>query len=70
MNRHVIRNDYSESHLLPTNAQHLNADVVVDADGFAYSSFECQQGSAPEFFEFLGCPSSDCRTINLNISEL
>ena len=72
MNRHVIWNDYSESHLLPTNAQHLNTNVVVDADGFAYASCECQQGSAPEFIEFYVVirHTSDYLTINLNISEL
>lgn len=49
MNRHIGRGGDAESYLLPVNAQHLNADVVVYADGFAYSSGKYQHGDAPWF---------------------
>ena len=49
MNRHIRRGGDADSYLLPANAQHLNADVVVYADGFAYSSGKYQHGDAPWF---------------------
>ena len=36
VNRHIGWGGDAESYLMAANAQHLNADVVVYADGFAY----------------------------------
>ena len=47
MYRRVCRGSDAELHLLPANAQYLNADVVVDADGFAYAAAEDQHGLDP-----------------------
>lgn len=49
MNLHIRRGGDADFYLLPVNAQHLNADVVVYADGFAYSSGKYQHGDAPWF---------------------
>ena len=49
VNRYSFRGGDAEYYLLPANAQHLNADVVVYADGFAYSSGKYQHGDAPWF---------------------
>ena len=49
VNRYSFRGGDAEYYLLPANAQHLNADVVVYADGFAYSSGKYQHADAPWF---------------------
>ena len=50
VNRNICRGGDSYLHLLTANAQHLDADVVVDADCFASAAGEYQHGPSPWLF--------------------
>jgi hypothetical protein len=47
VNRNICRGSNSCLHLLAANTKHLDADVVVNADGFACAAGEYQPGSSP-----------------------
>lgn len=47
VHRDSFRRNNAKLHLLAAYAQHLHADVVVDADDFAYAAGEYQHGPSP-----------------------
>lgn len=47
MHCYISRCSDSNFHLLTANTQHLDADVVVDADGFAYAAGEYLHDPTP-----------------------
>jgi hypothetical protein len=47
MDDYLLRGINPDPYLLPLDAQHGHADVVIDADGFAYAAGEYQHGPSP-----------------------